>query len=192
MINISDLLQASDCYSQEVTVWVGLHRWRPFLVNIHIKISLGSFSFFFSRLLFIVCRQWRGFALLLGGRQHLYLFAGSLWGLTSNFTRICNFTQTWVSLTSSFCVVMQFFEGFYRVENRFSPQFCCSRLWWRGSCWPLRGRFVFLLASFRMSFLIIILSSVSPAESLTGPKRLKHLHIPSACHRCLQDSSHCV
>lgn len=42
LINISDSLQASDCYSQEVTVWVGLHRWRPFLVNIHIKISLGA------------------------------------------------------------------------------------------------------------------------------------------------------
>lgn len=48
MINISDLLQASDCDSQEVTVWVGLNRWRPFLVNIHIKISLGPFSLVFS------------------------------------------------------------------------------------------------------------------------------------------------
>lgn len=69
MINISDLLQATDCDSQEVPVWVGLHRWRPFLVNIHIKISLGPFGFFFfffSRLLFIVCRQW----------QQLYCFTG--------------------------------------------------------------------------------------------------------------------
>lgn len=116
MINISDLLQASDCYSQEVTVWVGLHRWRPFLVNIHIKISLGSFlvSFFFFLASFSLYAG--GFALLLAGRQHLYSFAGSLWGLSFTiFTRICNLTETRVSTTSS-CLHVKLLNR-YHLEN---------------------------------------------------------------------------
>lgn len=63
------------------------------------KNQSGSFSFCFSHLLFIVCRQWRSFTVLLGGRQHLYLFAGCLW---DNFKFHMNLQlHTWVSLNKS-------------------------------------------------------------------------------------------
>lgn len=139
LINISDLLQASDCYSQEVTVWVGLHRWRPFLVNIHIKISLGSFSFslsffsFFSSSLPLSLWGDSGgaFLFLLVGRQHLYLFAGSFASSpTSHFTTFCNFTQTRVS--SGQTALMHLLRLLSARERVSLSSVSCLRLWWRG------------------------------------------------------------
>lgn len=209
LINISDLLQASDCYSQEVTVWVGLHRWRPFLVNIHIKISLGSFSFslflFFPSSLPLHCGE-TAFLFLLVGRQHLYLFAGSFASSpTSHFTTLCNFTQTRVS--SGQTATMHLLRLLSARERVSLSSVSCLRLWWRGKTrFQLRLLAVIGLLVYVMSALCVAPGALqdefphhysvlcqSPTGSLAplpvyGLHIKKSLHLSSMCHRCRQPS----
>lgn len=98
------------------------------------------------------------------------MLAGSLRGLTSDFTRICNLTQTWASLPSSFLIckilflyreqpgVFTFFSFAlrWRGRTRFGP-------WFPRSYWPLAPSYEDVFFSWCASgwvFLIITPSCV--------------------------------
>lgn len=95
------------------------------------------FSFCFSHLLFIVCRQKRTFTALLGRRQHLYLFAGFLWA-NFKFHKILQL-HTWVSLSKSnnlcnvshTCMIQSFKVIIMWISHFLS--FVFSQLWWCGT-----------------------------------------------------------
>lgn len=192
------LLTGSPCLS-------GFTQMETILSQHSHKNQSGPFSFFLLSLPFSLCADSGGaFLLQRVGDNTFICLQGSLWGLTSHFTSFCNFTQTWVSLAGTVvmqCVKTIITQSWFHFLLLCAPDSDVARP--NSSCgyrqlfafWSrLWGRSVFLLVCFRMSFLIIILSSVClllgdslDQEDYTQQKK-KTSRVASMCHRCLQSS----